>query len=77
MSREKSLLKPVSIAESGRLHYCRQSRSHALPKGEPVFIVKDGRDERHYCIGCGLKFVNTAIERLDALKQELTRADGD
>lgn len=75
MPSQKSLLRTVSIGVSGRRHHCRQSKAHTLDKGTRMLIVKEGREERHYCCSCGVKFVATAQNRLTTLKQQMLADD--
>ena len=74
MSSEKSLLKSSSISVSGRLHRCKKSKTHQLPKGAVLLVIKEGRDNLHYCDVCAKKFIATARRRLDELELELERA---
>lgn len=71
MSSQKSLLRSVSIRESGKMHQCRSNKRHLLSKGKIMLVVKEGQDERHYCADCGLKFVTTARKNLDDIELRL------
>lgn len=72
MSSHKSLLKRVSIRESGRMHDCQRNNSHKLPKGVKMLVVKEGRDESHYCIECGAKFIEIARSALKKLEADVS-----
>ena len=64
----KNLLKTMSIGESRRIHYCRRNSAHELPKGAKILVVREGRDERHYCIPCARKLIGIAQFTLDKLQ---------
>lgn len=64
----KSLMKNTFVGESGRAHACRRNKAHKLPKGTTILIVKEGRDEFHYCLPCASKLIGiarTALEQLE------------
>lgn len=67
MTRQKSLLKTMSVRESGKQHPCRSNKKHPLAKGEVMLVIKEGQDERHYCRECGAKFMAIAHEKLHEL----------
>lgn len=74
MPSQKSLLHTLHAGVSGRQHTCRQSKTHVLPKGAPMLVLKEDRSEHHYCIACGLKFIATARRTLDSLESSLGAA---
>jgi hypothetical protein len=66
-----SLLKSISVGTAGKLHPCRCNKAHLISKGDAVFIIKQGREEHHYCLSCGLKFIATAQTKLASLEAEI------
>jgi hypothetical protein len=68
---DKALLRSLSVRESGKAHTCRRNRAHLLVKGDLMLVVKEARDERHYCSTCAKRFILTARERLDDLEASL------
>jgi hypothetical protein len=71
MPKEKSLVRGLSVRASGKQHRCSQSKVHALPKGYLMLVVTEGRNEKHYCTSCAVRFVATARRRLDEVLTEL------
>lgn len=71
MPGDKTLLSAIQIRSSGKLHHCRRDKSHLLAKGQPVFIVREDRDERHYCVPCGKRFIMKARLVLDDLSGQI------
>lgn len=39
-----------------------------------MLVIKEGQDERHYCIGCSSNFIATARTKLDVLEAALNAA---
>ena len=66
----KSLMKNTSVGESGRAHTCRRTKAYKLPKGTKILIVKEGRDEFHYCIPCASKLIGIARTVLEKLEMD-------
>lgn len=67
----KSLLKTADIRLAGRAHSCRSNKKHVLVKGDAMLVVKEGREERHYCSSCAEKIIAVAREKLKDLDQHL------
>lgn len=36
-----------------------------------MFVIKEGRDEKHYCLPCAQRFVATARKALDDLERSI------
>ncbi|AIA75761.1 hypothetical protein FF32_13190 [Halomonas campaniensis] len=70
MARPKSLLKNIYISEAKRQHSCKSSASHKIQKGDKRLSVKEGQNERNYCMGCGKKFLDSAIEELSKIRSD-------
>lgn len=75
MARPKSLLLPMSIDRAGRRHSCQHNSKHVILKGDLRLKVAAGRSHEHYCVECATKFMDLAIERLQALRTELGSPD--
>lgn len=73
MGSQRSLLRSVSAGVSGKLHYCKANRKHALPKGDSILIVKVDRDRFHYCRDCAQKFIANARADLTALEDQFSK----
>ena len=73
MGSQKSLLRSMTVRTSGRRHPCRSNKRHLLPKGAVMLVIKEGQDERHYCVECSFKFIATAQGRLRELEAELCK----
>lgn len=71
MSSEKSLLKRLSVRPSRRKHRCRRSQAHLLPKDALMLVVKEDRNEFHYCAVCAEKFIATARKVLEQIESDL------
>lgn len=74
LGKMREALRHGSTRTSGREHSCRSNRRHSLPKGAIMLVIKEGQDERHYCIECGSKFIATARARLSELEAALNVA---
>lgn len=75
MGSAKSMLQRLSVSLAGRRHSCRSNQKHILIKGQAMLVLKENRDERHYCTECALKFINTAERELQRLKMQLKSAE--
>lgn len=73
MGKPRSLLRTLSVTAAGKRHTCRSDKNHVLHKGDPMLIVKVDRDSAHYCIDCGLKFINNARQQLLLVEEQLER----
>ena len=74
MGSQKSLSRSTSVRTSGRQHPCRSNKKHGLPKGALMLVIKEGQDERHYCIECSSKFIASARLKLSELETLLSAA---
>lgn len=75
VSKGKSLLRRMTIRESGRLHRCRTSPKHALTKGQIMLVITENRAESHYCESCALKFIAVAETNLKDIRMLLGPAE--
>lgn len=75
MARPKSLLLSMSVDHALKRHACQHNSKHAIFKGDLRLKVAAGRSHEHYCAACATKFVDHAVERLNALKRELGSSD--
>jgi len=67
----KQLLKALSVRAAGKAHHCRSSATHKFAKGDLMLVLKEGQDERHYCVACARKFLLVARDRIAVLETEL------
>ena len=75
MSRLKSFISTrVRIDRATKSHNCRRNKSHRVDAGNPRLKVPRGRGDAHYCIACGIKIVESDIERLQDLRNRLLAA---
>lgn len=70
MPRPKSLIKNIQITEAKRAHSCKSNSQHKIMKGDFRITVKEGQDERNYCMGCGKQFLESAINELCELRKK-------
>lgn len=70
MGRPKSLIKNIQITEAKRTHSCKSNNKHKILKGNLRITVKEGQNERNYCIDCGKRFIELAINELDELRKK-------
>lgn len=75
MGSQRSLLKSLSVRTSGKLHFCRSNKKHELTMGVGILVLKEGRNEHHYCLPCGLKFIANAQSGLSALDSKIRAFD--
>lgn len=75
MARPKSLLLSMSVDYALKRHACQHNSEHVIFKGDLRLKVAAGRSHEHYCVVCATKFVDQAVERLNALKGELRSSD--
>ena len=71
MARPKSLVKNVQVTKARREHGCKSNKKHRIFKGDLRVTVKEGQSERNYCLECGRRFVETAIDELSKLRDSL------
>lgn len=71
MGSQRSLLRSLEAGIAGRKHYCKGNKRHSILKGDRILVIKIDRDDFHYCLHCGLKFIDTARKNLSALEAEL------
>ena len=71
MARPKSLIKNIQITDAKRTHNCKSNSTHRINKGEFRFTVKEGQSERNYCLDCGKKFLESAIDELSFLHKRI------
>lgn len=64
MPRPKSLIKNIQITEAKRAHSCKSNSNHRILKGDLRLTVKEGQNEKNYCLYCGKRFVDSAINEL-------------
>jgi hypothetical protein len=75
MSRPKSFLPGgMRVDFAGRSHNCQHSSLHRIVKGEPRLKVPNGRSFDHYCVACGLRFIERDLDRLKNLSYQLVEA---
>lgn len=67
----KSMLKKVVVSDVGRAHDCQHSSKHRLKKGEKHLGIWKDRDFEYYCTSCALKSIETDIQKLNSLRQQL------
>lgn len=70
MGRPKSLIKNIQITEAKRAHSCKSNSKHKILKGDLRITVKEGQNERNYCIECGKRFIELAINELCELQKK-------
>jgi len=70
MGRPKSLVKNIYISEAKRAHSCKSNANHKIQKGDQRFTVKEGQSERNYCMECGKRFIDLAIEELNRVRSD-------
>jgi hypothetical protein len=70
MGRPKSLVKNIDITEAKRAHSCKSNKNHKIQKGGQRLTVKEGQSERNYCMECGKKFIDSALEELNRVRSE-------
>lgn len=68
MGRPKSLIKNVYISKAKRAHSCKSNANHRIKSGEQRLTVKEGQSERNYCMECGKRFIDLAIEDLKRIR---------
>lgn len=73
MAKIRSLVLPIEVRPAGRLSKCSHNKKHAIPKGEPRFVVTNtgGMGEKGYCVKCGHSMLDTAEDRILELRREL------
>jgi hypothetical protein len=74
MGSQRSLLKSAAAGIAGRKHYCKGNKRHIILKGDRILVMKIERNNPHYCLDCGLKFIATARKDLTALEADLQAA---
>lgn len=71
MARPKSLLLPISVDRALRSHKCQHNSKHEIAKGDLRLKVAVGRSHEHFCMSCGEKFIEHAMEKLRKISAEL------
>jgi len=67
----KSLILNVAITTAGNSHNCRFNKSHRIMKGMKRLTVRVDGDNHNYCLGCGTRFLETDIGRLQTVLAEV------
>jgi hypothetical protein len=67
----KSVILTMAVTTAGNSHNCRFDKSHRIKKGMKRLTMKVDGDPHHYCLSCGGRFLETGIERLQALLAEV------
>ena len=70
MARPKSLIKNIKITKAKRSHSCKSNAQHKIMKGDLRITVKEGQNERNYCMACGKRFLESAIKELRELRDK-------
>lgn len=71
MPRPKSLLKKVTVDVALRAHNCQHVRAHRIQQGEKRLKLAVNRTHEHFCINCALQIINSDIEKLLKIRDEL------
>lgn len=73
MSRLRSLVLAIEVDTAQRRHSCQRNDKHEILKGDKRLKVKaEGRSPDHYCVECGRKILETDIQELQSVLQQLT-----
>ena len=75
MPRPKSFLKSISVDIANRKHSCQHSKSHIILKGDRRLKFKIDRANEHYCIACAIAFIESDINKLNEIKQQLIETE--
>ena len=70
MGRPKSLVKNIYISKAKRAHSCKSDAKHKIQKGDQRLTVKEGQSERNYCMECGKRFIDLAIDELSKIRSD-------
>jgi hypothetical protein len=74
MPQIRHILGAVFVETASRKRIChRDRRNHAVAKGEPCLVIKDGASggSKNYCTTCGLEILDQAAEDLQRLRDRL------
>ncbi len=71
MGRQKSLIKNLKVTSAKRTHFCKANSKHKILKGDQRLTVKEGQSEKNYCLKCGKKFLDNAIDELSKLRSAI------
>jgi len=67
----KSLTKRISVDTARRSHQCRYNKKHTITAGAKRLKIVEGRSAQHYCLDCAKRFLNTDIEKLKDIFNQL------
>ena len=73
MARPKTFIKTITIDVAKRAHNCKNSKSHRINSGDKRIGLKEGRSNHYYCVECAIKFINSNINSLIAIREEIEK----
>ena len=71
MARTKELLHSAWFQESPGRRKCRRNRTHTINPGYRCFVIKDGLNEKSYCLACAKVILQRGKKQLETLLAEL------
>lgn len=71
MPRPKSILKRISVDTALRAHNCQHVKTHRVQQGEKRLKLAVNRSHEHYCVQCALQIINSDIEKLQKIRDQL------
>ncbi|GBK66233.1 hypothetical protein P4H94_14930 [Paenibacillus macerans] len=75
MPRPKSLVKSIEVDMAKRAHSCQHVPSHRILSGEKRLKLKVDRTYEHFCTECALKMIDSDIEKLQSIKEQITQKE--
>ena len=75
MAAVRSILLRLEVRPAGRASKCARNSNHAIPKGQPRFVVRNpgiAQGEKGYCKRCAKLMISRAHAALDDLETELS-----
>ena len=73
MPRPKTFIKNITVDIAKRAHNCKSSKSHRINSGNKRVGLKEGRSKHYYCIECAIKFINSDINHLILIREEIEK----
>lgn len=74
MAKPKSLIKNIQLTIAKRSHSCKSNAQHKIANGEARLTVKEGQNESNYCLECGKRFLQLAMDDLSEMQRKINES---
>lgn len=75
MAKPKSFLKGIFVDVAKKKHQCQHNKAHAILMGDKRLKLSVNRSNEYFCVKCAIDSIDRDIEKLEAIKSQLSHKD--